>query len=129
MRDRALCLLIWTSPPLVLGIVVMLGLIVGADARGVPGAAGCAGDLVGGGVLAGRAAGLDDVALAPGAATAVLSTAAFDFFRVPPALGFAPAGPEGPVAFVIFCPSRYCPALSRRRRGRGPARPISRAGG
>jgi hypothetical protein len=40
--------------------------------------------------------------LALGVATAVLSTAAFDFFHVPPNLDFVPHDPQGPAALVIL---------------------------
>jgi hypothetical protein len=111
MRDRALSLLILTFPPLVLGIVVGVGLIaaqtlvVYPERRVAPE------------VSLGVVYLLSTVwGLTLGAATAVLSIAAFDFFHVQPALQFVPAVSSG-AGGIRDLPARR--ATTRLGRGAG----------
>src|SRR3981081_389290 len=103
MRARALSLAIRpTSPSLALGIVVAVALIAAETLAVYPlrhiaphislGVVYLLGVLVVSSVWG----------LGLGVVTAVLSTAAFDFFHVPPFFEFIPTDPQGPAALTIL---------------------------
>jgi signal transduction histidine kinase len=103
MRARVPSLLMRpTSPPLVLGIVVAAGLIAAETLVVYPLRQVAPRVSLGVVYLLGVLVVSSVWGLALGVVTAVLSTAAFDFFHVPPVGSFLSADSRGPAALVIF---------------------------
>src|ERR1700716_3332540 len=103
MRDRALSLVMRpTSPPLGWGIVVAVALIAGETLAAYPlrhiAPVISLGVVYLGGVLVVSGG----WGLPLGVVTAVFSTAAYDFFHLPPSFRFVPRDPQGPAALTIF---------------------------
>src|SRR4051812_42844077 len=104
MRARPLSPLLRPTPPaLWLGIVVAVAFIAAETLVEYP-LRSVASDIVALGViyLVGVLVVSTVWGLAIGAATAVASAAAFDFFHIPPALGFTPSRSSDWVALTIF---------------------------
>jgi signal transduction histidine kinase len=102
MRERALSLMRPTSPPLGWGMVVAAALIA-VETLAVYPLRSIAPEISLGVVyLLGVLVVASVWGLALGVVTAVLSTAAFDFFHVPPSLDFVPTDPKGPAALAIL---------------------------
>jgi signal transduction histidine kinase len=103
MRARALSLLMRpTSPPLALGIVVAVAFIALETLVLYPLREVASEISLGGIYLLGVLVVSAVWGMALGTATAVVSTAVFDFFHVPPEWGFVPTDPQAPVELVIL---------------------------
>jgi signal transduction histidine kinase len=102
MRDRALSLMRLTSPPRELGIVVVLALIA-AETLAVYPLRSIAPEIsLGVLYLVGVLVVSSVWGLPLGALTAVLSTAAFDYFHVPPAFDFIPSDRHGWAGLAVL---------------------------